>query len=68
MYTITTRLHRLIYVVFHDRRINISMSLNGTKHVYILTARLHIMICVMLCLNVHVCLYVPKVWKAYIRI
>jgi hypothetical protein len=29
MYTVTARLHRMIYVVFHVRRISMPMSLNG---------------------------------------
>jgi hypothetical protein len=30
MYTVPTRLHRMIYVVFHARGINMPMNLNGT--------------------------------------
>jgi hypothetical protein len=50
VYTVTARLHRIIYVVFHARRINRPISLDGIDHMYIITARLHMMIYVMLCL------------------
>jgi hypothetical protein len=36
MYTITTRFHRMIYVIFRARHINMPMSLNGTEHMYII--------------------------------
>jgi hypothetical protein len=32
----------MIYIEFHTRGINIPMSLNGTEHMYIVTARVHI--------------------------
>jgi hypothetical protein len=35
----------MLYVVFHARRINMPMNLNGTKHKYIITADLHMIIC-----------------------
>jgi hypothetical protein len=57
MYTVTARLHRMIYVVFHDRRINMPMSLNGIEHIYIITAGLHMMIYKAFCLDMLVCLY-----------
>jgi hypothetical protein len=44
MYTVTARLHRMIYVTFHARRINMPMSLNGIEHMYIITAGLHMMV------------------------
>jgi hypothetical protein len=43
MYIVTAKLHRMIYVVFHARRINMLISLNGTEHMYIIAAGLHMM-------------------------
>jgi hypothetical protein len=45
MYIVTAQLHRIVYVIFHARRNKMPMSLNGTKHMYIITAGLHMMIC-----------------------
>jgi hypothetical protein len=39
------------------------MSLNGTKHMYIVTARVHMMFYEAPCLNVLRYLCFPKVWK-----
>jgi hypothetical protein len=33
MYTITNRLHRMFYMKFYARRINMPMSLNRTEHI-----------------------------------
>jgi hypothetical protein len=64
MYTVTARLHGMIYVVFHAKRINMAVSLNGTKHMYIIMASLDMMFYKAACLDVHICLCSPKLWNA----
>jgi hypothetical protein len=63
MYTVTVKLHRMIYMEFHARSINMPMNFNGTEHMYIVTARVHMMFYKTLCLIVLRYLYVPKGWK-----
>jgi hypothetical protein len=43
MHIVIAGLHRMVYMEFNARRINMSMSLNGTKHMYIVTAIVHMM-------------------------
>jgi hypothetical protein len=66
MYTFTVRLHRMIYVLFHGRRINMPMSLNGTEHMHMITAGLYLMIYKASYLDLLICLCFPKIWKACI--
>jgi hypothetical protein len=61
MYTVTARLHIMIYVVFHARCINMPTSLNGTEHMYIIAAGLHMMVYVASCLGVLKYLYFTNV-------
>jgi hypothetical protein len=56
----------MFYYGFHARCTSMFMSLNGTKHMYIIMAGLHMMIYKALCLDVFICLCFPKVWKACI--
>jgi hypothetical protein len=58
----------MIYEVFMTKRINMPMSLLGTKHMYNVTTRLHMMFYVMLCLDVHVYLYSTKVLETCMRV
>jgi hypothetical protein len=53
----------MIYMEFHTRRTNMPMSLNGTEHMYIVTARVHMMFYMTLSLIVFRYRYFPKVWK-----
>jgi hypothetical protein len=50
-------------VNFHDRRINMPMSLDWTEHMYIVTASLHMIFYKEPCLIVLRYLYFLKVWK-----
>jgi hypothetical protein len=54
----------MLYEVFHARRINMPMSLNGTEHMCIIMAGLDMMIYKATCLDVLLCLYSPKLWNA----
>jgi hypothetical protein len=51
----------MIDVVFHIKRINMPISLNGTEHMYSITTGLHMMIYKTSYLDVLLCLYFPKV-------
>jgi hypothetical protein len=44
MYVVAAGIRRVIYVEFHARRTYILIGLNGTEHMHIVTARLHMMI------------------------
>jgi hypothetical protein len=44
MYIVTTGMHKMFCVVFHARRINMLMSLNGIEHMYIITDGSHMMV------------------------
>jgi hypothetical protein len=53
----------MIYMKFHTRRSNMPMSLNETVHMYIVTARVHMMFYMTLSLIVLRYRYFPKVCK-----
>jgi hypothetical protein len=61
MHTVRARMHKMFYMKFHARRINIPMSLNGIEYMYIVTTRVKMMFYNASYLDVFSYLYFSKV-------
>jgi hypothetical protein len=63
LYIATAGLFVMFYMEFHARRIDMPMSLNGTGHMYMVMARVHITLHKVLYLIVLKYLYFSRVGK-----